>query len=332
MRVVITGATGNLGTALIRVLRAQDPDAEVVGICRRPPTEDADGVVWRALDLTAPGADLALGEVMEGTDAVVHLAWAIQPVRQHRTLHKINVGGTAAVLRAVAAAGVPQLVHVSSIGAYAPDRGPVDENWPVTGIPASAYSQHKVEAERLVAEFVRKHPEVAVAVLRPTLVVQREAAMEIAEMFLGSRRGMRRLAKARGRLPLIPLPAGLRMQVVHADDVGDATVRVLERKARGAFNLAAETLDSRDLAGLLGARRVPVPRRLFRAVVVLAYGARLIPSSPGFFDMLVTGPVADTCRARYELGWQPRHSSRDALEDLLDSSAAGATGTTPALR
>jgi UDP-glucose 4-epimerase len=332
MRIVITGATGNLGTALIRVLQTHDPEVEIVGIARRPPSDDTSGVEWRSLDLTAPGADVALAEAMQGADAVVHLAWAIQPVREHKRLHTINVGGTAALLRAVATAGVPQLVHTSSIAVYGPERGPVDENRPSAGIPASTYSQDKVEAEKMVAEFVRTHPEVAVAVLRPTLVVQRDAAMEIAELFLGSRKAMQALGKARGRLPVIPLPAGLRMQIVHADDVAEATVRVLQRKARGPFNLAAETLEARDLAALLGARPLPIPRRLVRGVVGLAYRARLIPSSPGWFDMLVEGPVADTSRARYELGWQPRYSSRAAAEELLESSAAGASGTTPALR
>ncbi len=331
MRIVITGATGNLGTALIRALQAHDPDVEIVGIARRPP-EDTGGVEWRSLDLTAPGADVALAEAMSGADAVVHLAWAIQPVREHKRLHKINVGGTAALLRAAAVARIPQLVYASSIAVYAPEAGPVDENGPTTGMPESAYSQQKVEAEGLVADFVRANPDVAVAILRPTLVVQREAAMEIAELFLGSRRGMRILGKLRGRLPLIPLPVGLCFQIVHADDVADATIRVLEKKARGPFNLAAEPLDTRELAGLLGARPVPVPRRVARAVVGVAYRARLVPSSPGWFDMLVEGPVADTSRARYELGWTPRHSSHDSAEELLESSAAGATGRTPALR
>ena len=332
MRIVITGATGNLGTALIRALQAHDPGVEIVGIARRPPADDPSGVNWRSLDLTAPGADVGLAEAVDGATAVVHLAWAIQPVREREALHKINVGGTAAVLRAVAAAGVPQLVYASSIAVYAPDRGPVDEDWPRTGIPASLYSQQKVEAEDLVWEFVGAHPDITVAVLRPTLVVQREAAMEIAELFLGSRKAMRALGRARGRLPLIPLPSGLRMQIVHADDVADATVRVLQRKAHGAFNLAAETLEARELAGLLGARPVPVPRRIVRALVGVAYRARLVPSSPGWFDMLVEGPVADTSRARYQLGWQPRHSSREAAEELLESSAAGSTGRTAALR
>lgn len=332
MRIVITGATGNLGTALIRALQVHDPEVEIVGICRRPPTDDSSGVEWHALDLTAPAADLGLTAAMKGATAVVHLAWAIQPVREATRLHEINVGGTAAVLRAVASAGVPHLVHASSIAVYAPDRGPVDEDWPRTGIPASAYSRQKVEAEELVDQFTRMHPELTVTVLRPTLVVQRDAAMEIAELFLGSRKAMRALGKLRGRLPVIPLPAGMQMQIVHADDVADATVRALHRQTRGAFNLAAEVLGARDLAALLGARAVPVPRRLARGLVGVAYRARLVPSSPGWFDMLVEGPVADTSRARYQLGWQPRHSSRDAAAELLESSAAGATGTTAALR
>src|SRR4051812_39577789 len=154
MRIAITGATGNLGTALIRAIRASDPAAEIVGICRRPPEDSGAGVDWRRIDLSAPEADPALLAAFDGGNAVVHLAWAIQPARATELQHRTNVGGTAAVLRAAGAAGVPHMEHASSIGVYAAGGGgPVDESWPATGIASSLYSRQKVMAEGLVNEF-----------------------------------------------------------------------------------------------------------------------------------------------------------------------------------
>ncbi len=339
MRIAITGASGNLGTALIRALRGTDPGLDIVGICRRPPAEGPAGeslgaVDWRAIDLSRPECEPALVAAFDGVDAVVHLAWAIQPVREEERLYAVNVGGTARMLRAAAAAKVPHVVHGSSLAVYAPhETSPVDETWPTTGVKTSSYSRQKVEAERLVAEAERANPEMTFAYVRPTLVVQRNAAAEIASLFVGARLPMKALAALRGRLPLLPLPAGLQMQLVHADDVADAIVRILEQKAAGPFNLAAEVLGPHDLGDVMGgARPIGVPRQVTRAAVGVAYKARAIPTSPGWLDMLVTGASLDSTRARAELGWEPRYSSAQAAAELLDGFADGAQGPTPALQ
>ncbi|HVE24635.1 MAG TPA: NAD-dependent epimerase/dehydratase family protein [Sporichthya sp.] len=91
MRVAITGATGNLGTALIRALRRHDPASDIIGICRRPPEESLGGVDWRRIDFSGPEADPALTAAFDGVEAVVHLAWAIQPARATEWQHRVNV-------------------------------------------------------------------------------------------------------------------------------------------------------------------------------------------------------------------------------------------------
>ena len=53
-------------------------------------------------------------------DAVVHLAWGFQPSHRPDLLRELGVGGTERVAAAVAAVGVPHLVHMSSVGAYSP--------------------------------------------------------------------------------------------------------------------------------------------------------------------------------------------------------------------
>src|ERR1700742_865636 len=105
MRVVITGASGNVGTALLRALPAE---YEIVGVVRRPPAPE--GVYaraeWCSLDLTAPDAVADLRRVFGGADAVVHLAWGFQPTRDTRYLTQLGVGGTSAVLQAADDRGV----------------------------------------------------------------------------------------------------------------------------------------------------------------------------------------------------------------------------------
>ena len=107
MRVVVTGASGNVGAGVLRALAAQMPDAEVVGICRRPPTtgEKYERVQWHAVDLSSPTAAAELEPAMRDADVVVHLALAIQPVRDADYLYRANVIGTQSLLSAMNAAG-----------------------------------------------------------------------------------------------------------------------------------------------------------------------------------------------------------------------------------
>ena len=174
MRVVVTGASGNVGTSVIRALQGADDVDEIVGVARRLPALSFEKVNWVQADVTSSD----LEHHFRGADAVIHLAWLIQPSRDPATLRRTNVEGSARVFHAAGRAGVPTLVHASSVGAYSP--GPkgrrVDESWPTGGIPSSAYSRHKAEVERLLDRFEAEHPKARVVRLRPGLIFKREAA------------------------------------------------------------------------------------------------------------------------------------------------------------
>ncbi|WHT22946.1 NAD-dependent epimerase/dehydratase family protein [Crossiella sp. CA-258035] len=337
MKIVITGASGNVGTGLLRALAGAPERHRVVGICRRPPPPRPpyDGIDWVALDLGAPGAERRLAGEFAGADAVVHLAWAIQPVRDEAHLHRVNVDGTRAVLAAARTAGVGHVVHASSLAVYAAASGEqVDERHPATGLAGSVYSRNKVAAECLVSLFAAANPEVTVTSLRPTLVTQRTASASLTALFLGPLIGppLVRLLGSR-LLPVLPLPSPLRVQLVHADDLGEAILSILARRTSGAVNVAApEVLTAADVAAALNSRSVPVPARVVRPVVSALWRLRLLRCSPGWFDVALTSPTLDTTRARAELGWQPRVSGQQALREQLDGIAAGAEGDSPALR
>lgn len=330
-RVVVVGASGNVGTRTVANLRADG--AEVVGVARRPPA-DGEGMSWVRADIGAADAQQRLLDVFRGADAVVHLAWEIQPQRDPEQQFRTNVLGSRQVVDAVLAAGVPTLAYASSVGAYSPgpkDRA-VDETWPTEGIPTSGYSRHKAEVERILDHVENEHPELRVVRFRPGLVFQRAAASEIARYFLGP---FVPLSAMRRRLiPFVPAFSRLAIQCVHADDVARAFARaVSDPQARGAYNLAAEpVLDAQQLAETLGAMPVPTPLAGLRFAADLAYRARVIPIEAGWLDMAAAVPVMSTERARTELGWTPRHSAPQALLELLDGMKDRAGGGTAALR
>lgn len=128
------------------------------------------------------------------------------------------------------------------------------------------------------------------------------------------------------------MPAGLCLQFVHADDVGDAVVSILQQRLGGIYNLAANALDLTQLADLVHARPLSIPTAVLRAVVTALFYVRAVAVSPGWFDVATRTPVMDTGRARTMLGWQPAHSSQQAARELLDAWAEATPGPTPALR
>jgi nucleoside-diphosphate-sugar epimerase len=329
MRVVVTGATGNVGTALLRRLAVEPSVEHVVGIARRRPDLAMDKTVWHAADVATD----ALEPVFRSADVVVHLAWLFQPTRDPLVTWRANVDGSARVFAAVAAAGVPALVHASSVGAYAPRRDddrPVDESWPTEALPTVAYGREKSYVERLLDTFEARHPDVRVVRMRPAFTFQRAAAVQQRRLFAGPF-VPQRLARPALRT-VVPDVPGLRMQTVHTEDVAAAYALALRRPVRGAFNLAADpVLDAGRLADAWGARRVPVPRRLARSLLWTAWHLRLVPASPQLFDLAWSAPVMATDRARTELAWTPRVDAVAAVGAFLDGLAEGGGGPTPPL-
>ena len=328
MKVVVTGATGNVGTSTVKALGESPEIDEIVGLARREPTWTQPKTSWVEADIL--NADLE--EVFAGADAVVHLAWAIQPSRDAVTLERTNVEGSRRVFEAVAAAGVPKLVHASSVGAYS--RGPkdrqVDESWPTEGIPTSFYSRHKVAAERELDRFEADNPETRVVRMRPALIFKDEAANEIRRLFVGP--FLPNFLLRRGLLVALPRIDRLRFQAVHSDDVGQAYLRAVLADVDGAFNLAAEPpLSPQEMAERIGVRSFPVSARVVRRLADLSWRAHLQPTPPGWLDMALNVPMMSSERARAELGWEPHRSGVEALEELLEGMREGHGGATPPL-
>ena len=328
MRVVITGATGNVGTSLIKALADDEAVDSILGIARRRPGWDPAKTEWAVADIAAD----RLATLFSGADVVVHLAWAIQPSRDEPELRRINVAGSEAVLRAVEQAQVGSFVYASSIGAYSPGpkEPPVDESWPTDGVGSSFYSRHKAEVESLLDRFEEGNPDVRVVRMRPGLIMKGDAAAEIRRLFLGP--FMPGFLVRPDRLPVVPDIPGLRMQAVHSHDVGEAFRLAVTGPARGAFNLAAEPIvDPRTVAGLLDARLFPVPARVARAATNATWHMRVQPTPPGWLDMAIELPLMDVRRAREELGWEPRHGSLEAIHEVLHGISDSRGMETPPL-
>jgi nucleoside-diphosphate-sugar epimerase len=329
MRVVVVGATGNVGTSLLEALEPESQIDEIVAVARRAPGRTFARTRFESADITS--SDLI--PIFRGADAVVHLAWLIQPGRTEAVTHRVNVDGSERLFHAVVDAQVPAIVYASSVGTYSP--GPkdrlVDESWPTEGIRGSFYSRHKVAVERQLDRLERERPEIRVVRMRPGLIFKADAATEIRRLFAGPL--LPRALLRPGLIPFVPDVDRLRFQAVHSLDVGDAYRRaIISDDARGAFNLAADPpIGPPELAEILQARRVKLPRAALRAGAAATFALRLQPTEPGWVDMAYAVPLLDSARARRELGWEPSRSGTEALSELIDAMRRGTDYATPPL-
>jgi nucleoside-diphosphate-sugar epimerase len=328
MRIVVTGATGNVGTSIVSVLGEDPQITSIVGVARRLPSWEPPKTTWVRADVTSRD----LTTLFQGADAVVHLAWIFQPTRDELATWRNNVLGALRVFQAVARAGVPCLVHASSVGTYSPgpQHRPVDESWPTHALAHAAYGREKSYLERVLDTFERDHPGIRVVRMRPAFTFKRESASQQRRLFAGPLLPGSLVAPR--FIPVVPQTPGLRLQALHSMDAAEAYRLALVSDVRGAFNLAAEpVVDAATLGRLLDARPVRVPRAVLRAAVAAAWRLRLVPASPTLLDLALSLPAMSTDRAHAELGWKPQRTATETLTEFFEGLRDGAGMDTPPL-
>lgn len=319
MRIVVVGATGNIGISLVERLAADPGVDSIVGVARRTPEgalefAGSERVSWVPADIRYDD----LEALVEGADAVVHLAWMFQPTHHPEVTWSTNAVGTSRLVDAVVATGVPALVVASSVAAYSPraNTAPVDEAWPTHGTSTAPYAREKAYVERLLDAVEANGAGPRVVRIRPAFVFQARSASEQQRIFAGPL--LPRTLVRPSLIPALPVPDDLHLQAVHAADVADAFARAALRDVAGGFNVCADdVLGPAELTRLVRARRVHVPPALLRGLMTVAWAARAIPADPKLFDAVMVLPMMSNSRARSELDWQPTKSAEDVLNEFL---------------
>ncbi len=189
MRLVIFGATGNVGTSLLRVARGRARGLREI-IARRAPAGAGRSFRLPADALRRRGRvavdDLGPMVPRRGRRRAPGLVDPAEP-RPRADLTWVNVVGSERVARATVAAGVPALLYASSVGAYFAGTEGQDGRRVLadTRNPSSIYSRHKVAVERQLDRLEREQPQLRVVRMRPALIFKAEAATEIRRLFAG---------------------------------------------------------------------------------------------------------------------------------------------------
>ncbi|HUG54792.1 MAG TPA: NAD-dependent epimerase/dehydratase family protein [Vicinamibacteria bacterium] len=308
-RTAVTGIASFLGSRVLRRLaEARGTDAVVaVDVASPPPTL---AVRHRELDFTRPASDQRLLELLreEEVDTVVHCALFTNPRRDSEYAHELESIGTLNVLAASAAAGVRHVVLRSFTAVYgARGHNPnfLTEDHPLRPHPGLRWVQEKLEAEQHAAAFARRFPDMKVTVLR------------FAPLFgPGVHTFYTRIFDRR----VVPLLLGYDplVQLLHPDDAVTALLAAVERGPGGPFNVVpSRPIPLRTAVHLAVKVPVFVPHPAAYAGADLLWAAGLGPAPGPFVDYVRYLFVADGEKARRDLGFTPRFSSRDALGAYL---------------
>lgn len=305
MKYLVTGGSGYIGSRLTELL-IQHEDNEVVNLDIRAPVVPRSRTRFVHMDIRDRGIAALIAE--ERPDALVHLAFVLNPIRDEHTMYDIDVNGTANVLDAAAAAGVPHLLVASSTTAYGawPDNPvPIPEEHPVRGLPAYEYARDKTEIDRLCQLWAAQHPESTMTIVRPTIVFGPNVDNYIVRFWENQ--------------PFVVLPDGhdADWQYVHEDDVVDAMSRLLSERRGGIFNLTADgTVKMSEAAAIAGKKVRKMPLKLYRRMAGASWKLRLrnVEAPPGQIEFVLHPWIASNEKLKRELGWAPRYTSRETFE------------------
>ena len=322
LTVAVTGPTGTFGLALMPLLQDDDRISRVIGIARRP--FDPAGRGWTKMEYRRGDVREvdALRTSFEGADVVVHLAFLIVGGGK-QTTQAINVEGTLNAFRAAAEAGATRFVYASSVAAYgfhADNPVGITEDWQTRPADRLFYAQEKAELERLLTEEAALHPETALYMLRPPVVLGPDAVGGKVTVPSVLEPLVRTFGARMRRLPGLPaLAPDLPLQLIHQDDVAEALrLCVVGAGPPGAYNIAADdVVTGADIVRELGLRPVRVPGGQFAAAARAVSKVPFLPSGLQWVEAIGRPVIMDTTKAKTQLGWTPQHTAVESLRATL---------------
>ncbi|MCC6217591.1 MAG: NAD-dependent epimerase/dehydratase family protein [Polyangiaceae bacterium] len=306
MRLGITGVAGYIGRLFAERVVAAGIAERIVGVDLAPAPFPASRIQCVRRDVRDPGlaADLA------GCDAVVHFAFVVETMRDRKLMYDVNLNGTRNVLAACERAGVSTLVVASSVAAYGVQGDRViDERTPCLGDARSFYAHTKRLVEDELDVFATRNPGVRLVRVRPSVV-------------LGPRCNTWALG-AMAELGRVDTRRGMRLPLVHEDDVVEAFFRALVRPVEGPILVAhRRSLAMADIARRLGRKPLVLPDAWVLRLGDAAFSAGLTRMSSDWLSLTVGNRFDfDPSASEAALDWRPAHDPMETLFVVLANAA-----------
>lgn len=311
IRVAITGASGYIGRRLVSRLQQSDRVSAILATDIAPPRiRLLPKTRFARWDVATPCPSILADHRI---DAVIHLAYILNPARRRTRARQVNVAGTDNVLEACRQAGVRHVIYLSSAsvyGARADNPEFLTETDPVRPVEGFQYSADKIEAESRFAGFAARNPEAAITVLRVCPVVGPSADNFIASAF---------------RKPILPVigSSDPPMQFLHEDDLTLALERCLEYRPSGIYNVAGEGVIAwSEMIAMMGCPALRLPTPAWRFLTDAAWRLGLQSESPACgLEFIRHRWTVSSKKIQAALGVEFRHTSRSAWESYARQRA-----------
>ncbi len=307
-RVAITGISGYIGNQLLQRLEQQEEVESIIGIDLRAPSSASPKLKFYPRDIREPFADVFADNQV---DTAVHLAFVVNPTHDYVGAHRINIEGARNFLDACQQASVECLFYLSSHTVYGPHPAnpiPITEDSPLRPIRSFPYSCDKAEVERMFQDFMERHPDICVVIVRSCAVT-------------GPKGGGAGLTILFTPVMIRPIGYDPPWQFVHEDDLAELISTLLRQKQKGIFNVAGEGfLRYREMIKAVGKPSIALPAFLLSLLLTLSWQLHLQSrASVGGLEFIKYPIVVSTEKLRETTGFQFRYSSREALMSLLEN-------------
>ncbi|GAB93328.1 NAD-dependent epimerase/dehydratase family protein [Gordonia rhizosphera] len=316
--VLVTGASTFLGGYLVARLAANPAIERVIAVDSRLPRKDLMRRMGRAeflrIDIRRPAIAKAIASYE--VDTVVHAATSIMETAPHSAaIKEFNVVGAMQVCAACQRSpSVKRLILRSTAmvyGASSHDPSHFSEETPARREPKRGYGRDLLDIEGYVRGLARRRQDIDVTIVRPQAI-------------LGPRINTRMGSYL--SLPLVPTVIGYqpRLQFLHEEDALAAMEHVTLGGKPGTFNISGDGVITLTQAiRRIGHIELPVPSGLLAPITGVFQDLRSAKLRSSQTDYLTYGRVLDTTRMRSELGFAPRFSTTETVDDFIARGRSG---------
>lgn len=304
MRLFITGVSGYLGGLLLKAIDADDSIEKVIGIDVKEPAFMPDKLEFHSGDVRDPG----LKKHMMGADAVLHMAFILDEIKDKTLTDDININGSRNVFDCAVAANVPWIIFLSSMAAFAgfPDNPlPITDDYYPRGHRGIYYTYAKAEMEHYLRYLQGQHSGLEVTVLRPCIIAGPNIRNTVVELF---------------SQPFAVHPKGCNpeAQLITEEALVSAILLVLTKHAVGNYNITSDDyMTLKEMMKVNGTIAPPVPIGFLSRFMDFAFKLGVSPISAHWIRMLAYQMVGSNEKIKQELGWEPGKTTMDIFKETF---------------
>lgn len=305
---LVTGGAGYFGECLVKCLLDQGQRVRVFDL------NPLEGFGGRVEGIQGDVRDYdAIRRACEGVTVVMHNVAQVPLAKNRHLFESVNQTGTENTLRAALEAGAKKFVNTSSSAIFGvPEKNPIRET--DTPMPAEDYGRAKLRAEDLCHAYVQKGLDVSI--VRPRTIVGHGRLGIFQILFEWVHQGY--------NVPVFD--GGKNMyQFVHADDLASACILAAQSAGPDVFNVGAERFGTmREALEELcrhagtGSKVRSLPMWPMQVLMNVTSKLGLSPLGPYHSLMYGRSMFFDVTKAKTKLGWQPKYSNSEMINQSYD--------------